>query len=117
MPRRPLTRASVSSRPLADRRRSIFNAAYGCARDSLEESLRALACRVARGNSDRNRGRTAIFLGLVTVALAFVPFAVAVALDLSRAWRVFFIPLCFLGTLLAIGGYGQTCVDLIRSLG
>ncbi|GAA6050149.1 hypothetical protein JCM3770_000425 [Rhodotorula araucariae] len=75
----------------------------------LAMSFRQFRKQVVR-NADRNRGWFAIFLGVLTWALGLIPTIVCSVLDKSRGWRAFGLPLWWFGTVVAVGGYGKTCL-------
>ncbi|BGP39931.1 hypothetical protein JCM10450v2_003910 [Rhodotorula kratochvilovae] len=75
----------------------------------LAMSFRQFRKQVVR-NADRNRGWFAMFLGILTWALGLIPTIVCCVLDKSRGWRAFGLPLWWFGTVVAVGGFGKTCL-------
>ncbi|GAA5978182.1 hypothetical protein JCM11641_001127 [Rhodosporidiobolus odoratus] len=77
--------------------------------ESLAVSFKAFRKQIVR-NADRNRGWFAIFLGVLTWALGLIPTIVCAVLDKHRAFRAIGIPLWWFGTVVAVGGFGKTCL-------
>lgn len=86
---------------------SIMLQALYSAEDMLAESLRAFVTDNL-GNSDTNRSRFAIVVGILSVFLGLGCFIAFLFLHISRAYRVLILPLYFAGTLIAVGGYKKT---------
>ncbi|BGP55337.1 hypothetical protein JCM8202_002163 [Rhodotorula sphaerocarpa] len=88
---------------------SAFERVRHEASESLAVSFKAFRKQVVR-NADRNRGYFAMFLGITTWALGLVPTIVCCLLDKSRGWRALGIPLWWFGPVVALGGWGKTCL-------
>ncbi|GAA5981759.1 hypothetical protein JCM10908_004597 [Rhodotorula pacifica] len=88
---------------------SAFDKVHHEASESLAVSFKAFRKQVVR-NADRNRGWFAMFLGITTWALGLIPTIVCAVLNKNRGWRALGIPLWWFGPVVALGGWGKTCL-------
>ncbi|GAA5869662.1 hypothetical protein JCM8547_005100 [Rhodosporidiobolus lusitaniae] len=88
---------------------SAFDKVEHEASESLAVSFKAFRKQVVR-NADRNRGWFAIFLGVMTWILGLIPTIVCTILDKHRGYRAIGIFFWWFGPVVALGGWGKTCL-------